>query len=49
MYSHPRALDAQRRIFGRRRRFSFLLVFWAGYLVLLALGVSARGAFFFLR
>lgn len=48
MYSHPRGIEAQRRIFGRRRRarLPFLFVFWASYLVLLCLGGCALLGFF---
>lgn len=44
MYSHPHAIDAQRRLFGRPRR-SFAFWFWSAYFVFSALAIVA-GAFF---
>ncbi len=46
MYSHPRTVAQQRRLFGRRRP-SFPLLFWAAYLLLLLalVAFAVRGFF----
>jgi hypothetical protein len=46
MYSHPNAIDSQRRLFGRRRR-SLCSVFWSIYFVLALSAIVLAGAFFF--